>query len=66
MITAADALADAFDTYDEALLQAFGEVTPLEIYDGDSIEEFEDEEEEPWKEDLAPAVCGESTSHCKQ
>ena len=45
VITAADALADAFDTYDEALLQAFGEVTPLEIYDGESIEEFADEDD---------------------
>lgn len=45
VITAADALADAFDTYDEALLQAYGEVTPLEIYDGESIDEFGDEED---------------------
>ena len=44
VITAADALADAFDAYDEALLEAYGEVTPLEIYDGEGIDEFEDED----------------------
>jgi hypothetical protein len=43
VIVAADALADAFDAYDEALLDAYGEVTPLEIYDGEGIDEFEDE-----------------------
>ena len=45
VLTAADALADAFDAYDEALLDTFGEVTPLEIYDGDGIEDFEDEDD---------------------
>ena len=45
VITAADALADAFDTYDETLLQAFGEVTPLEVYDGESSDEFADAED---------------------
>lgn len=45
VITAADALADAFDTYDEALLDSYGEVTPLEIYDGESLDEFEDEDD---------------------
>ena len=45
VIVAADALADAFDAYDEALLDAYGEVTPLEIYDGEGIDEFEDEDE---------------------
>ncbi|KAB7742954.1 DNA primase [Nostocoides sp. F2B08] len=45
IIVAADALADAFDAYDEALLDTYGEVTPLEIYDGEGIDEFEDEDE---------------------
>lgn len=45
VIVAADALADAFDAYDEALLDTYGEVTPLEIYDGEAIDEFEDEDE---------------------
>lgn len=51
VITAADALADAFDAYDDALLEAFGEVTPLEIYDGsddfddDTDDDFDDDED---------------------
>lgn len=40
VVSAADALADAFDAYDEALLEAFGEVTPLEIYEGDDADDF--------------------------
>ena len=46
VITAADALAVAFDAYDEALLDTFGEVTPLEIYDGESIDEFDDPDDD--------------------
>ena len=46
VITAADALADAFDTYDEALLETYGEVTPLEIYDGDGIDDFGDSDDD--------------------
>jgi hypothetical protein len=33
VIAAYDDLADAFATYDDALLQAYGEMTPLDIYD---------------------------------
>lgn len=51
VITAADALADAFDAYDEALLDAYGEVTPLEIYDGESIEDFDGDDEDDDEED---------------
>ena len=35
VLAAADELADAFETYDDALLAAFGEMTPLEIYGDD-------------------------------
>ena len=41
VIASYDDLADAFASYDEALLQAYGEMTPLDIYDGDD----EDDEE---------------------
>jgi hypothetical protein len=41
VIAAYDDLADAFAAYDDALLQAYGEMTPLDIYDGDD----EDDEE---------------------
>ncbi len=38
-------LADAFEAYDDVLLDAYGEVTPLEVYGGDD-EEDEDEYDE--------------------
>ena len=41
VIAAYDDLADAFASYDDALLQAYGEMTPLDIYDDD-----EDDDEE--------------------
>ncbi|MDE9366513.1 hypothetical protein PZ938_12950 [Luteipulveratus sp. YIM 133132] len=37
-------VADAFETYDDSLMDTYGEVTPLEIYAGD--DEFEDDEDE--------------------
>ena len=48
VVAAYQDLADAFDDYDDALLDAFGEVTPLEIYSGpfDEDDELEDEEDE--------------------
>ena len=36
-------LADAFEDYDDALMDTYGEVTPLEVYTGDEDDE-EDEE----------------------
>jgi hypothetical protein len=44
VVAAYQAVADAFDLYDDALLEAYGEVTPLEIYSGD--DEGDDEEDE--------------------
>ena len=41
VIAAYDDLADAFASYDDALLQAYGEMTPLDIYDGDDDEDEE-------------------------
>jgi hypothetical protein len=37
-------VAEAFDAYDDALLDAFDEVTPLEVYHEDSEEDAEDTE----------------------
>ena len=39
VIAAYDDLADAFAEYDDALLQAYGEMTPLDIYDGEGDDE---------------------------
>lgn len=44
VIAAYDDLADAFAAYDDALLQAYGEMTPLDVYDGDDDEDEDDEE----------------------
>jgi len=51
-------LADAFEDYDDALMDTYGEVTPLEVYTGDDDEEpdededLEDEDAEGLAEDL--------------
>ncbi len=42
-------LAEAFEDYDDALLDAFDEVTPLEVFHGDE-EEFDEEFDAPDEE----------------
>lgn len=37
-------LADAFEDYDDALMDTYGEVTPLEVYVGDEDEDLDDED----------------------
>jgi hypothetical protein len=44
VIAAYDDLADAFAVYDESLLEAYGEMTPLDIYDGEDEDEDDDDE----------------------
>jgi hypothetical protein len=44
VVAASDDLADAFEAYDDALLDRFNEVTPLEIYGDDDDEEDGDSE----------------------
>lgn len=39
-------LADAFDDYDDALLDAYGEVTPLEVFSDDADDDLEDDLDE--------------------
>ena len=46
VVAAYQAVAEAFDLYDDALLEAYGEVTPLEIYSGDEDDEDEDGDED--------------------
>jgi len=46
VVAAYQAVADAFDLYDDALLEAYGEVTPLEIYSGDDGDDDDDEVDE--------------------
>src|SRR5665811_1000289 len=46
VVAAYQAVADAFDLYDDALLEAYGEVTPLEIYSGDDDDDDDDDGDE--------------------
>jgi len=46
VIAAYDDLADAFAAYDDTLLQAYGEMTPLDIYDGDDDEDDDEDDED--------------------
>jgi hypothetical protein len=46
VLAAYEDLADAFETYDEALLAAYGEMTPLEIYDDSDDEEIDNHSDE--------------------
>ena len=46
VVAAYQAVAEAFDLYDDALLEAYGEVTPLEIYSGEEDDEDEEDEED--------------------
>jgi hypothetical protein len=46
VIAAYEDLADAFAAYDDALLNAFGEMTPLDIYDDDADDEVDDHSDE--------------------
>lgn len=51
VLAAADELADAFEAYDDVLLAAFGEMTPLEVYgDDDDLDDDldDDEADEDW------------------
>ena len=41
-----DDLLDAFETYDNALYEAFGEMTPLDVYTGDDADEGDDDEDD--------------------
>lgn len=49
VIAAYDNVADAFDAYDEVLMDVYGEVTPLEVFsdeDEESDDEFDDDDDE--------------------
>jgi len=46
VVAAYQDVADAFEAYDDALLEAYGEVTPLEIYSGEDDEDDPDLDDE--------------------
>jgi len=44
VVAAYEDLADAFEAYDAALYDAYGEMTPLDIYSGDEDDDADDED----------------------
>lgn len=54
VVAAYDTLADAFETYDEALFDAYGETTPFELYDEDEDDEELDDDPDDDADDLDP------------
>lgn len=53
VVAAYQRIADAFVAYDDALLEAFGEVTPLDIYsdDDDEDDDYDEEDDDEDEED---------------
>ena len=41
-----DDLLDAFETYDNVLYEAFGEMTPLDVYTGDDSDDSDDSDDD--------------------
>ncbi len=59
-------IADAFEVYEEALYDAFGEVTPLEIYedtDEDDSDEDSDEDADDEDSDYASDLVDAEVEH---
>lgn len=53
VVEAYERIAEAFTAYDDALMDAFGEVTPLEVYDEDLAgDDDEDEDDDDFEDDL--------------
>jgi hypothetical protein len=46
VVAAYQDVADAFELYDDALLEAYGEVTPLEIYSGEDDDDSDAADDE--------------------
>lgn len=46
VIAAYNDLADAFEDYDDALMDTHGEVTPFEVYSDEDEDDFEDSDDE--------------------
>jgi hypothetical protein len=64
VVAAYQAVADAFDLYDDALLEAYGEVTPLEIYSGEGDDDGDDSDDsDDADEELDDHVGEDGDSH---
>ncbi len=53
VVAAYEDLADAFEAYDGALYDAYGEMTPLDIYSGDDDGEPDDDDEDDEDDEAA-------------
>jgi hypothetical protein len=51
VVEAYELVAEAFSEYDDALMDAYGEVTPLEVYDEDLVDEDDDEDDDDDSDD---------------
>ncbi|HYN30681.1 MAG TPA: primosomal protein [Dermatophilaceae bacterium] len=51
VLAAYDDIAEAFDLYDTALYDAFGEATPLDVFSGDDEDSDDDEESDEDSDD---------------
>lgn len=45
VVAAYERVAEAFSAYDDALMDAYGEVTPLEVYDEDLVDDDDDDDD---------------------
>lgn len=62
VLASADDLADAFESYDDALLAAYGEMTPLEVYGAE--DDFDDDEmDEDERRELESRPVAEDTEN---
>ena len=46
VVAAYERVAEAFSAYDDALMDAYGEVTPLEVYDEDLVDDDDDDDDD--------------------
>ena len=46
VVEAYERVAEAFAAYDDALMDAYGEVTPLEVYDEELVDDEDDDEDD--------------------
>ena len=52
VVEAYERVAEAFAAYDDALMDAYGEVTPLEVYDEELVDDEDDDDEEDDDDDV--------------
>ena len=51
VVEAYERVAEAFAAYDDALMDAYGEVTPLEVYDEELVDDDDDDDDDDGEND---------------